>query len=64
MAEPSARQWPWPISLALDISTGRHPLSAYIPPLLWLFDGVLTSLVVWKVPCKLRLSECSRKYLC
>ncbi|KAF4126898.1 alpha-1,3-mannosyltransferase [Geosmithia morbida] len=32
------RTLPWPIQDAIDIMAGRHTLSKYIPPVLWLFD--------------------------
>ena len=35
-----------------DLALGVHPLSKYIPPLLLLFDALLTSLVIYKVPCR------------
>jgi alpha-1,3-mannosyltransferase len=40
------------VRLALDIANGRHALSKLIPPLLFVADALLCSLVIWKVPCK------------
>ena len=41
-------------NFVLDVANGRHALSKLIPIVLWLMDGGLTSLVIWKVPCMLR----------
>ncbi|SPQ25421.1 01ea98ba-3ab2-4ce4-9293-ef0a082c985b [Thermothielavioides terrestris] len=38
------------VHLALDIANGRHALSKLIPPLLFVADALLCSLVIWKVP--------------
>ncbi|KAL1896897.1 dolichyl-P-Man:Man(5)GlcNAc(2)-PP-dolichol alpha-1,3-mannosyltransferase [Ceratocystis pirilliformis] len=38
-----------PLSFVTDVATGRHPLSRYIAPGLWLGDAVLCVLVIWKV---------------
>lgn len=39
---------------AKDLALGVHPLSHHIPPLFLLFDALLTSLVICKVPCESR----------
>lgn len=57
MADTTSQGYPRPVQFAIDLANGRHVLSKYIPVLLWLFDGVLTSLVIWKVPCKLGRAE-------
>jgi alpha-1,3-mannosyltransferase len=41
-------------NFVLDVANGRHALSKLIPIVLWLMDGGLTSIVIWKVPCMLR----------
>ncbi|KAI6782793.1 Dol-P-Man:Man(5)GlcNAc(2)-PP-Dol alpha-mannosyltransferase-like protein [Emericellopsis cladophorae] len=43
-------KWPWPVQIPLDILCGTDPVGKYIPPLLWLADAALTSLIIWKVP--------------
>lgn len=48
----ASRPYPGPIQFCLDVACGRHALSKLVPPLLWLLDGVLTSLIIWKVPCQ------------
>ena len=44
-------------NFVLDVANGRHALSKLIPIALWLLDGGLTSLVIWKVPCMRSLTE-------
>lgn len=39
------------IDFALDVANGRHVLSKLIPPALYLADGLLCGLIIWKVPC-------------
>lgn len=36
---------------ARDFAMGTHPLAKHTPPLLLLADAILTSLIIWKVPC-------------
>lgn len=50
---------PWPVQDGIDLMAGRHALSRYIAPLLWLTDAVLTSLIIWKVPCKFGRQCCA-----
>lgn len=38
-------------NFVLDVANGRHALSKLIPIVLWLMDGGLTSIIIWKVPC-------------
>ncbi|EFY97398.2 ALG3 domain (glycosyl transferase family 58) protein [Metarhizium robertsii] len=38
------------LRFALDVANGRHALSKLVPLVLWLADGVLCGLVIWKVP--------------
>jgi len=42
--------------LARDVLNGRHALSKAIPPVLWLFDGLLCILIIHKIPCTLSLA--------
>lgn len=37
----------------LDVANGRNALSKLIPPLLFLADALLCTLIIWKIPCKL-----------
>ncbi|KAL5615403.1 hypothetical protein BROUX41_005450 [Berkeleyomyces rouxiae] len=46
MAPPKAAS---PLSIAVDVATGHHPLSRYVAPALWLGDAVLCALIIWKV---------------
>jgi alpha-1,3-mannosyltransferase len=41
------------IRQAKDLALGQHPLSKYGPPLLLVFDALLTSLIISKVACEL-----------
>lgn len=52
MAQTEAPAYARVLDLVSDIATGRHALSKFIPPLLWLVDAVLCGLIVWKVPCE------------
>jgi len=40
---------------AKDFALGQHPLSKYGPPLLLLFDAILTSIIISKVACQFPL---------
>lgn len=56
MADPAKKPEPKPplhqqaIQFALDVANGRHALSKLIPPALYLADGLLCGLIIWKVP--------------
>jgi len=40
------------VQFTLDVANGQHALSKLIPPVLFLADGLLCGLIIWKVPCK------------
>jgi hypothetical protein len=42
---------------ARDLALGVHPLSKYGPPLLLLFDALLTSLIISKVACEFKFNS-------
>ena len=42
---------------ARDLALGAHPLSKYGPPLLLLFDALLTSLIISKVACEFKFNS-------
>jgi alpha-1,3-mannosyltransferase len=39
-----------------DFALGVHPLSKYASPVLLLADALLTSIIIFKVPCKVQTS--------
>lgn len=55
MAEPAPGILTQGTRFVSNVLTGQHALSKFIPVALWLADAVGTSLIIWKVPCALRL---------
>ncbi|KKA28775.1 hypothetical protein TD95_002848 [Thielaviopsis punctulata] len=49
MADATKKPSMNPFALAVAVATGQHPLSRAVAPLLWLADGVLCALVIWKI---------------